>query len=669
MNPMKRKLVYKSYPQDKNDSRTWKDFKRFSEGKKIALVNGNIELAKYLIKKRYISKIPDYYVETNSSSKKIGEKLEGVDVVFIDDLIEKKENIVYLIYSMPNKQYSGRKFQDVDKVNIYYICRMEEKKISVKLCSFFWRLKYVYCELPPTIKAYFGKVSNWEKSEISWSKFKKICKNKNLIVWGTGNGCRDIIEFYGEYIHIDYLVDNKKENWGEQYRGIPIISPNELVGMSNYAILISSTYYYKDIEKQLLDMGIKEYFFFHQLEGKRIWTRIYFPYLRIKKYMETAGYFKLFGILPIKKNKVVVMRHAGLGFGCHQKYVVLELLKQNPNLQIVWLVNDMKEEFPDNVHTVKNVPINRAYHFSTAKIWLNDGVTWKTIKKRKGQYYINTTHGVGISLKKFGLDAPKYITKQSRENIYYDSEISDLYLAGSTFIANVYQTAFATKCERWVCGSPRIDILLHDTTEISEEVNQKLNIPSDAKVVLYAPTFRQDKLVSSVVAKAADCISEYGIIDFDEMKRVLNEKYGGEWYILVRFHPMARGLCSKLNYSQTVINATWYPDTQELLARADVLITDYSSIMFDMMYAKKDLFIYAPDYEEYVNEERELYFELDELPYPIAKTGQELENNIKEYDKEKNDRRVVDFMNRFGVFEDGNAGKRVAQRILEMMKQ
>lgn len=669
MNPIKKELVYKSYPRDKNDGRTWKDFKQFAEEKKIALVNGNLELAKYLVKKRYISKMPDYYAETNSSSKKIGEIWESVDVVFIDKLIEKKENIVYLIYSMPNKQYSEKKLCGVDKKNTYYICRMEEKKLSVKLCSFFWRLRYVYCELPHTIKAYFGKISNWEKSGVSWSKLKKICKNKKLIVWGTGNGCSDIIDFYGEYIHIEYLVDNKKENWGEQYRGISIISPNELANMRDYVILISSTYYYKDIEKQLLDMGIKEYFFFHQLEGKRIWTRIYFPYLRLKKYMEVSGYFNLFGMLPINRNKVVVMRHAGLGFGCHQKYVVLELLKQNPNLQIIWFVNDMKEEFPDKVRPVKNVPINRAYHYSTAKIWLNDGVIWKTIKKRKGQYYVNTTHGVGISLKKFGLDAPKYITKESRENIYYDSEVSDLYLAGSTFIADIYKTAFATKCERWVCGSPRIDILLHDTTEISEAVNKKLNIPSNARVVLYAPTFRQDKLVSGVVSKAADSISEYGIINFDEIKKVLNEKYGGEWYILVRFHPMARGLCSKLIYSQTVINATWYPDTQELLARADVLITDYSSIMFDMMYAKKDLFIYAPDYEEYINEERELYFQLDELPYPIAKTRKELENNIKEFDKEKNDIRVDEFVNRFGVFEDGKASERVAQRILEMMKK
>lgn len=668
MNQLIKNVIYSRYPKAKDNAITWNQFREKAKHKSIVLVNGNEEIAMYLYKAKRINKMPEYYAQTNEASKAIGNVWNGIEVVHISQIKNDINDKLFLVVNVEARAYDDEILINEPNDSIYMVYHMEEKMFYVKALRWLYNIWYKRILISPTIKAYLGKGNVEGKKEQSWRKLYKSCKNKKIGIWGTGNAARDIIDFYGDRINIDFLIDNNSENCKKTYRGIPVVTPAKIEEQGNSVILISSTLYYKDIEKQLNELGIGDFFVFAHLEKNRIWAKIVTPFLKLRQYLIEGGWCYVFRIFPINKNKVVVLRHGGLGMGCHQKYIVEELLRMNPKLKVVWIVKNMDEKFPDNIKKVKFSTIRRAYHFATAKVWLNDVVLTKTLKKRKGQYYINTTHGVGISLKKFGFDAPKFVSKESKENMIHNAQVVDMYLAGSKFIVDVYKTAFRIEDKSWICGSPRVDILINKNDEVARTVNDRLGIPSDAKVILYAPTFRQDAVKANVAAKASGNIEQYQLVNFSKLKTALEKKYGGEWYILLRFHPMARNVCTKYKYEKYVINATWYDDPQELLARADALITDYSSIMFDMMYSMKDVYIYAPDYEEYIKNERELYFPISELPFSVSRTMDELEHNIYQNNSHKQEMEYKKFMDKFGVYEDGNASKRVAEHILKVMK-
>lgn len=669
MNLLIRNVIYRRYPNANDSAITWSQFREKAKNKSIVLVNGNEKIAQYLYKTKRINKMPEHYAQMNENSQNIGNVWNGVEVVHINQIEPDMEDKLFLVVNIGARVYDEKIQIKASEDSIYMAYHMEEKMFYIKALRWLYNIWYKHILLPPTIKTYLGKNNAESRKNQSWRNFYKASRNQKIGIWGTGNAARDIIDFYGDRLNIDFLIDNNPENCKKTYRSIPVITPAQMKEKGDSTILISSTLYYKDIEKQLEGMGVKDYFTFAHLEKNRIWAKIVTPWLKIRQWLIEGGWCYVFRIFPINKNKVVVLRHGGLGMGCHQKYVGEELLRMNPKLKVVWIVKDMNEKFPDNIKKVKFSTIRRAYHFATAKVWLNDVVLTKTLKKRKGQYYINTTHGVGISLKKFGFDAPKFVSRESRENMLHNAQVVDLYLAGSSFIVDVYKTAFGIENKSWICGSPRVDILINKNDAVVRNVNDRLGISSDANVILYAPTFRQDAMKASVAAKASDNIEQYQLVDFRRLKESLEKKYGGNWYILLRFHPMAKNACTKFKYEEYVINATWYDDPQELLARADALITDYSSIMFDMMYSMKDVYIYAPDYEDYIKNERELYFDIAELPFPVAKSMAELDEKISHMDVTERNELYKNFMDKFGVVEDGNASKRVAEHILKVMKK
>ena len=120
--------------------------------------------------------------------------------------------------------------------------------------------------------------------------------------------------------------------------------------------------------------------------------------------------------------------------------------------------------------------------------------------------------------------------------------------------------------------------------------------------------------------------------------------------------------------SDSIIDVTMYQDIQELLASADIAITDYSSCIFDFMLTKKPGFIYATDIEEY-NTERGFYYPLEETPFPIARNNEELIQNILNFDNEKYQQKVEKFLKDKGCIEDGHASERVVELIKEIINK
>jgi len=156
-------------------------------------------------------------------------------------------------------------------------------------------------------------------------------------------------------------------------------------------------------------------------------------------------------------------------------------------------------------------------------------------------------------------------------------------------------------------------------------------------------------------------------LDFEQLKCSLEARFGGEWKILLRLHPSIAMEASKLTLPEYVIDTSIYENSQELVAASEIMITDYSSIMFEPAFVNKPVFLYAPDRETYINEERELLLDYDELPFSIARSNEELVNEIKEFSVDMYEKNVKAFFAKYGVCEDGHASERAARFIMKLI--
>ena len=133
--------------------------------------------------------------------------------------------------------------------------------------------------------------------------------------------------------------------------------------------------------------------------------------------------------------------------------------------------------------------------------------------------------------------------------------------------------------------------------------------------------------------------------------------------LLVRFHPNTKFKGGFKN----AINVTDYPDMQELLCATDILITDYSSSMFDMLIANKKCILFTKDKEEYLKNERGMYFEFEKLPFPIVNNENKLLDIICKFDEKEYYRKIETFKNEIGLYESGNASKNIADILVKII--
>lgn len=498
--------------------------------------------------------------------------------------------------------------------------------------------------------------------EGTWRKFDKILKAKKLVVFGAGKACEQFLNCYGSKYKPDAVIDNDEQKWGCKIQNVTICSP-EILHMykpEEVIILISCTKCIDEFTKQLDELGYNSYFSYYSMETKRLNVKIgRFLIVVNKKFKdkEEAILFHIFRVFPVKKNKIIFLRHSGEGFGCHEKYIALKLIEEKLNCKMIWLVNDTSEVFPKEITKVKNTKWNRIYQLSTAGIWLDNDVKSKDTFKRKSQFYVNTWHGTGISLKKFYLDAPNTIGTNVIDSVKRDAEIADVYLAGSENIAKIYKSAFGYKGNTYISGSPRVDILLHKDNSLELNIRKRLDLRNNEKLFLYAPTFRRNANTKSFSYN----MSLYSL-NTEKISEALSKKFGGSWRGAIRLHPRMANI-GKLFKANNMLDISTYPDVQEILLVTDVLITDYSSIMFDMGYTLKPVFLYALDISEYIENERDFYINIQELPFKLSKDEKELIEAINNFDEKNYKDNLIRFNEGFGILEDGKASERVAEII------
>lgn len=368
---------------------------------------------------------------------------------------------------------------------------------------------------------------------------------------------------------------------------------------------------------------------------------------------------KLMQDMKIVPNRIVFGTFQNC-YTCNCKYIADEILRRGLDYELIFLVNGdvfyHKEKYniPDGVKLVLRGSLASYFALGTAKFWVDNALNciWKEIPKKPEQIYIDTWHG-SLGIKRLGGE------KRWIKLAEHSADFIDYFLTDSVFEEEVFHTSFWPHVEQLKFGHPRNDILFskEKMSELRDKVYKFYKIEPHVKTVLYAPTFRDNK--SDVSAIKIDCI---------KLKETLEKKFGGEWKVIVKAHMHNRhnaALRHMFANRDSIIDASDYIDMQELIAAADVGITDYSSWIFDFVLKGAPAFIYARDIKQYINS-RGFFYPLDQTPFSIAETDEELSGNIMNFDSEAYAKAVKAFLDDKQCYENGHAAERTVDFICEL---
>jgi CDP-glycerol glycerophosphotransferase len=361
----------------------------------------------------------------------------------------------------------------------------------------------------------------------------------------------------------------------------------------------------------------------------------------------------LFNCLPIKKNKIMLFSYYGSQYGCNPKYITEYILKNYPKdkFDVVWAFNDLKsKDYITGFRKVRTMSLKYFYELCTSRIVITNFRITELFIKRSNQYYIQTWHS-SLRLKQIEKDVENSLPQHYVEMAKMDSIKCDLLLSGCEYSSNIFKRAFWYDGEIFEHGTPRNDVLGENNSSIRERIMKGLNIPHDYKIILYAPTFRKDNNLESYD------------LNYSKILETSEKKYGGKWMFLVKLHPHLLSNSSQLVESEDVIDVTSYDDIQELLCISDVLISDYSSLIFDFSITKRPCFLYVPDIQNYIRNERNLYFDIMKLPFLCATSNKDLLKKMENFNFEEYKQNLSEFLSRIGSFEKGNACEHMVKHI------
>lgn len=383
---------------------------------------------------------------------------------------------------------------------------------------------------------------------------------------------------------------------------------------------------------------------------------------KIKEKIYFTPFYKLYNIISpfekIEDNKIILCA-GGDAYGGDPKYIAEYILEHNLDYHIVWLIDKQRcknlQSFPQKIEIVELFTLRSLHEYSTARIWIDNSRKIYYPKKKKNQIYIQTWHG-NFPFKKIEKDAvlpPAYIKIAKN-----DSKAIDYILSGNKEETKLYKESFWYNGKVLEIGTPNCDVMFSKSkiNAMTKSVHEFYGIDSDTRILMYAPTFRNN-----------GDLSVYNL-DYERLYQSLKKRFGGKWQILTRLHPNLIALGDKIKLPSTVINATAYPDMRELQCASDIALTDLSGWIFEYFLMNRPVFFYMTDAEEYFKYDRGLYFKPMDTPFPFAKNDDELNSNILNFDNEQYQHDIEQFRNKYGFCVDGKSCENTIKLIENLIK-
>ena len=367
--------------------------------------------------------------------------------------------------------------------------------------------------------------------------------------------------------------------------------------------------------------------------------------------MET--FLKCYYIFPIMNNRVIFESYAGKQYSCNPRYISEKLENSKEEYEIIWAF-DKPEKFryleTRGIKVISSKGLVFWFYRLTSRVTVNN-VPWRNYTPiRKKQYEIQTWHGGGGGYKKTLSDdkeqqKEKLALKRHMKNF---KRYSLVLTSSATSLRTNARMAMQYK-GIVLGGTPRNDMLINqDRPDIEHRVREYFKLAKDIRIALYAPTWRKG-------AKKEDFD-----IDYKSLKRALHHRFGGEWVILRRVHWMVAEFFR--DSTDKYISAEGYPDMQELLYTVDVLVSDYSSSIWDFSFTGKPCFLFCTDLKKY-KEDRDFYNPITSWGFPLAQSNAELMDNITSFDEEKYAVAMEEQHTKNESFENGRAAENVCKII------
>lgn len=332
-----------------------------------------------------------------------------------------------------------------------------------------------------------------------------------------------------------------------------------------------------------------------------------------------------------------------------------EIADKYPNIDRLWTVRHPLTPVPAGAVPVIFGSSEWYRALSTSKVLINNNNFPHFFRKRSDQYYVQTWHGT--PLKRIGKDVPpKNLSLSYRELMKREaSDYWDLLIAQSPWAAGTLRDAFDFGGRVLDFGYPRNDVLADQAQLISlrEASRQRLGLNPGQRAVLYAPTWRDNMKERS---------GHYSSVDFLNVNNTANS-LDGDTMILYRGHSNSLNALS-MKFKGSVIDVSRHPDVNELIAASDLLITDYSSIMFDYVVTGKPIVFLCPDLDEYRDSVRGFYFDFESsAPGPIFKSSNSVVDFLRsgtEFSVDTTER-YINFRETYAGTDDGKASSRVVR--------
>lgn len=474
------------------------------------------------------------------------------------------------------------------------------------------------------------------------------------------------------------VVENKKYNYKLHFEATKIKEENELT-IFTYSIDF-------DNEKEIENIALGYYEFYVQENPSRIYD-IYTPTIvyqnKIKSherevqfevkdnqlYMEVKHFWKkyensprkrriikkyiypILRKLPIKKNCIVFEGWWGEKYHCNPKYLYEYIDKNHPEYECVWLLRDNFIPINGRAKRVRRKGLYYYYYLAVGKYFVNNVNFHDEYEKRKEQIEIQTMHGT--PLKTLGLDVPGELDDPlAREKFLRRCDRWNYLIVQSQKASEITASCYAFKKEFLRTGYPRNDILFEkNNLEDIKKLKEKMGIPVDKKVIMYAPTWRKRNYFEMKM-------------DLEDMKKT----FGDNYVLILRIHPFAYPGFNKNILNDFVLNFSAYESVEELYLVSDLVITDYSSVMFDYTILNRPIMFFTYDLKEYRDYLRGFNFDFEsEAPGPLLETYEDLKNAIINLDdvSKAYDGKLQLFRNKFNEYEKGNASQQIFEKVFK----
>ncbi|WP_025727143.1 CDP-glycerol glycerophosphotransferase family protein [Heyndrickxia ginsengihumi] len=386
---------------------------------------------------------------------------------------------------------------------------------------------------------------------------------------------------------------------------------------------------------------------------------------QIKKTYKLA--FKIIGTLPAKKNVVMFESFLGKQYSDNPRAIYEYMKEHHPEFKLYWSID---KRFIHNFEGKDLIYINRfsikwLFAMARARYWVTNSRMPLWIPKPKHTIYLQTWHGT--PLKKLAADMdevhmPGTTTSKYKRNFLKEASNWDYLISPNAYSTEIFRRAFQFEKEMLETGYPRNDVLYNENKkETIEAFKVKYGLPLDKKVILYAPTWRDNQFYGKGRYK----------FDLALDLTMLKERLGDEYIIVLRMHYLVAENFDLTPYTGFAYDFSNHEDIRELYLVADLLITDYSSVFFDYANLKRPMIFFVYDIDDYRDNLRGFYFDFEEnAPGPLVKTTEQVIEEIRKL--ESNGFTLSEtfnaFYNKFCYLESGHSSQKVVDRVFRGRK-